>query len=153
MLESAWDLPAVRHVRHALLRRRFARCLESEAAEEFLELLLRFLAVAILVDPALRRHVEGFDGRFAFRSQDGDLTAGATFGDGHMWVSDEPPKDPHVTVIFKDGRSLMRSLLSAQPDLLGALLRQEVTFEGNLNYVYRLAFLARRLQLSIVKLV
>jgi len=69
------------------------------------------------------------------------------------FVAEASRFESHVTVIFKDGRSLMRSLLSAQPDLLGALLRQEVTFEGNLNYVYRLAFLARRLQLSIVKLV
>ncbi|HET9596931.1 MAG TPA: hypothetical protein VFP65_15185 [Anaeromyxobacteraceae bacterium] len=151
MLESAWNLPLVRDVHHALLERRFAKCLEDEAGEEFLELLLRLLSTAIVVDPDLRRRAAGFEARFAFRSGDGRVTVGAVLHDGFMRVGEHLPAAPNVTVVFKDGRALMRSLLSAEPDLLGALLRQEVSFEGNLNYVYRLAHLARRLQLRFVK--
>ncbi len=150
MLDQVQSLPLVRDLRASLLRRRFERCLQDGVAEEFLELLLGVLAAALLVDPALRRHAQGPEARYGFRSADGRISAGATLAHGLLRVSERPPAAPHVTVVFRDGRALMRSLLSAEPDLLGALLRQDVSFEGNLNYVYRLAFVARRLQRSIL---
>lgn len=151
MRDRALALPGLRSARHAWLERRFRRCLEDGLAEEFLQLLLGFMAAALVVDPGFRRHVQGFEARYAFRSADGRIALGATLSRGFMWVSEAPPRDPHATVIFRDGRALMRSLLSPEPDLLGALLRQDVTFEGNLNFVYRLAYLARRLQRAVTK--
>ncbi len=146
MLERALNLPPISTVRAAMARRRLGRCLEEEAAGEFLQLLLGAMATAILVNPKLRAHVEGFEARFAFRNSEGTVTHGARFSHGLLWVTDRPPDDPDATIIYRDGRALMRSLLAAEPDLLGALLRQDVSFEGNLNCVYRLAFLARRVQ-------
>jgi hypothetical protein len=150
MIERAWHLPAIREARAAWARWRFTICLREDLAEKFLELLLGFMAAALVVDPDLRRHAQ-YTGRYAFRSKDGSISLGASMDGGLLRVSERPPPSPHATVIFRDGRALMSSLLSAQPDLLGALLRQDVSFEGNLNYVYRLAYLARRLQLSLTK--
>ncbi len=151
MLERVWNLPGLDHVRHATLRRRFARCLEDGAAAEFLHLLLALMSTALVLNPEFRRHAQSFEARFVFRNRDGTVTHGATFSHGLLWVTDRAPPDPDATIIFRDGNALMRSLLSAEPDLLGALLRQDVSFEGNLNYVYRLAYLARWLQRSVTK--
>ncbi len=151
MLDATGNLPVVRDLRAWWLGRRFSRCLEDGVAEEFLELLLGFMSIMLVVDADFRRHAQGPEARYALRSADGAISIGATLRDGFLSVAEGPPRAPHATVIFRDGRSLMRSLLSAEPDLLGALLRQEVSFEGNLNYVYRLAFLARRLQRSVMK--
>lgn len=49
-------------------------------------------------------------------------------------------------MIFKDGKALMDFLLAENPDILGAMLHQEVTPEGNLNYLYTFAYMARHLQ-------
>jgi len=150
MIERAWHLPAIRDARAAWARWRFTRCLREEVAEEFLKLLFGFMAAALVVDPDLRRHAQ-YRGRYVFRSRDGTISLGVFMDGGLLRVSERPPPSPHATVIFRDGRALMRSLMSAEPDLLGALLRQDVSLEGNLNYVYRLAYLARRLQLSLTK--
>lgn len=42
----------------------------------------------------------------------------------------------------------MDFLLTPRPDIIGAVLRQDVCVDGNLNYLYKFAFMARRLQLK-----
>jgi len=70
----------------------------------------------------------------------------ATFKDDQLHVHEDEVPDPQVTVIFKDGKALMDFLLAENPDILGAMLHQEVTPEGNLNYLYTFAYMARHLQ-------
>ena len=41
----------------------------------------------------------------------------------------------------------MNYLLSPKPDILGSVLRQDVMVSGNLNYLYKFAYMAKRLQL------
>ena len=55
--------------------------------------------------------------------------------------------DPDITILFKDGKALMGYLLSPKPDILGSILHQEVSLAGNLNYLYKFAFMSKRLQL------
>lgn len=126
---------------------KFGDCIESELAEEFLQLLLGLMKIILLVDGDFRRNIDGFDGRYQFRSQDGQLTVAAVFENGAMEVSEAEIDRPHLTMNFKDGKALMGLLLTPKPDILGSLLRQEVTLKGNLNYMYKLAFMAKRLQL------
>jgi hypothetical protein len=121
--------------------------MESEVAEDFLGLLLDAMKLVFFFDPDYRKNIEGFRGRYLFRSQDREVTVAATFDGKEMEVSEEEIADPNVTVIFKDGKALMHFLLSGNPDILGSMLRQEVTPEGNLNYLYKFAYMARRLQL------
>jgi hypothetical protein len=71
----------------------------------------------------------------------------AVFRDNKMKVSEKPIDNTNIIVNFKDGKALMNYILSPKPDILGSILRQDVTFDGNLNYLYKFAYMAKRLQL------
>ncbi len=126
---------------------RFGACLTSEFAEDFLELLLGLMSVVFLLDSDFRKNIDGFTGRYQFRSRDGCIAVAALFADGTLEVREEEISDPHITILFKDGKALMGYLLTPKPDILGSMLRQEVSLDGNLNYLYKFAFMAKRLQL------
>ena len=121
--------------------------LQSDLAEDILQLLLGLMAVVFQVDHEFRKNIEGFDGRYQFKSKDGRITVAALFQDNRLEVREEEIPNPDITVLFKDGRALMGYLLSPKPDILGSILHQEVTLEGNLNYLYKFAFMSKRLQL------
>ncbi len=120
---------------------------ESKLADGFLEMLLDTMCLAFLFDPRFRRNIEGFRGRYLFKSKDGAIAAGAIFSQGHLTVSRAAISDPNVAVTFRDEKALMNFLLAPKPDILGAVLRQDVVLEGNLNYLYKFAYMAKRLQL------
>lgn len=139
------DVAVAPLVRLAL--RNLVDCLESGIAESFLEILLEAMKLVFVFDHEYRKNIENFDGRYLFRSEDRCITVAATFANSRLHLAETELADPHVTVIFKDGTAIMHFLLADNPDLLGSMLRQEVTPEGNLNYLYKFAYLARRLQL------
>ena len=130
-----------------LALKRLEKCLSLEMAEEFLKILLEVMRLAFFFDHDYRKNIEGFSGSYLFRSSDHAIAVSATFSGGEMDISEEEVLNPNVTVIFKDGKALMNFLLSGNPDILGSMLRQEVSPEGNLNYLYKFAYMARRLQL------
>jgi len=125
----------------------FSDCLSSELAEDFLQLLLGLMSVVFMFDRGFRKNIAGFNGRYQFRSKDGSITVAALFGDNRLEVREEEIPNPDITVLFKDGKALMGYLLTPKPDILGSMLRQEVSLDGNLNYLYKFAFMAKRLQL------
>ena len=125
----------------------FSDCLSSELAEDFLQLLLGLMSVVFLFDPDFRKNIAGFNGRYQFKSKDGCITVAALFGNNRLEVREEDILYPDITVLFKDGKALMGYLLTPKPDILGSMLRQEVSLDGNLNYLYKFAFMAKRLQL------
>jgi hypothetical protein len=126
---------------------KFSDCLTSEFAEDFLQILLGLMTVIFIFDHDFRKNIEGFEGRYQFRSKDGCITVAALFGDNSLKVREEEIPDPDITVLFKDGKALMGYLLTPRPDILGSMLRQEVSLDGNLNYLYKFAFMAKRLQM------
>ncbi len=127
--------------------KKFTDSLASEFAEDFLLLLLNLMSAVFLFDPNFRRNIEHFQGRYQFKSKDGLITVAALFGNNRLKVREEEIPDPDITVYFKDGKALMAYLLTPKPDILGSILRQEVSLDGNLNYLYKFAFMAKRLQL------
>ncbi len=144
---------AVRRALSGLLywwaRRRLLRCIEAELIDEFLELLLKVIGFALRYDPEYRRNVEGFRGSYVFRSEDDRIVVSAVFADGRLEVHENAVPNPNITVIFKDGGALCRFLLSKNPDVFAFVLRNELNYEGNLNYVLRFGYLARRLKLEL----
>ncbi len=138
-----------RNILTGMAMKKFAECLKSEFAEEFLESLLGFMKLLFLVDHDFKRNIRDFNARYLFKSRDGSITVAAIFRDNEMDVQEEEIADPNITVIFKDSKALMNYLLSPKPDVLGSMLRQEVTLDGNLNYLYKFAFMAKRLQLMV----
>jgi hypothetical protein len=125
----------------------FTNCLSSEFAEDFLQLLLGLMSVVFMLDHDFRKNIAGFNGRYQFKSKDGTITVAALFKGNRLEVREEEIADPDITVLFKDGKALMGYLLTPKPDILGSMLRQEVSLDGNLNYLYKFAFMAKRLQL------
>jgi len=127
---------------------KWLQSMESEGAEEFLELLLKLMSFVFLIDlKGFRKNIEGFKGRYLFRSADDAITVSALFDNDKMEVSESVIKDTDIIITFRNGRALMDYLLSPKPDILGSMLRQDVTLNGNLNYLYKFAFMAKRLQL------
>jgi hypothetical protein len=125
----------------------FMECITSEIAEDFLQLLLGLMSVVFMFDHDFRKNIERFNGRYQFKSKDGSITVAALFGDNRLDVREEEIANPDITVLFKNGNALMGYLLTPKPDILGSMLRQEVSLDGNLNYLYKFAFMAKRLQL------
>ena len=128
---------------------KFLKSLEDEAAETFLEMLLLFMRLKFMFDPSYRRNIENFKGRYQFRSRDGGITVLVEFDNEKMDIKETLSEDVDVTVIFKDGRSLMNFLLSQNRDVLRGLLNNEINVNGNLNYIYKFAFMANHLQLEL----
>lgn len=125
----------------------FSKCLLSDFAEDFLQILLNLMSIIFLVDHDFRKNIEGFDGRYQFKSKDGSINVSALFADNRLEVREEDISAPDITIYFKDGKALMSFLLTPKPDILGSILHQEVSLDGNLNYLYKFAFMAKRLQL------
>ena len=146
-----WDkLSNFIFIRTQRARRAAARLLEaikSEGAEEFLEILLKAMKLIFFIDKDYRRNIENFNGRYLFCSKDRSITVAAVFKNGKLKVSEREINDTHMTITFKNAKALMGFLLSPKPDILGAMLRQDVAVDGNLNYLYKFAFMAKRLQL------
>ncbi|MFZ5766263.1 MAG: hypothetical protein ACOY4H_11815 [Thermodesulfobacteriota bacterium] len=128
---------------------RFRQCIASETAEEFLQILLNLMSVVFLVNPQYRANIKGFVGRYQFCSADGQVTMAAIFKDGKMEVKEKMIANPHVTVTFRNGRALLDFLLAPRQDILGSMLRNDVSTSGNLNYLYKFGYMAKKLQLLL----
>lgn len=126
----------------------YLEAIKSEGAEEFLQLLLKAMKLVFFIDKDFRRNIENFNGRYLFCSKDRSITVAAVFENGRLKVSEEEIDNTNMTVTFKNAKALMGFLLSPKPDILGSMLRQDVAVDGNLNYLYKFAFMAKRLQLK-----
>ncbi len=130
-------------------KKKFLNCLESELAEEFLQLLLNLMSLVFFLHKDFRRNIKDFNGRYLFRSKDNKITVAAIFKNNRMTVLEKAIDNTNVTVIFKDQRALMKFILSPKPDILGSILKQDVTLDGNLNYLSKFAYMAKHLQLMV----
>ncbi len=130
------------------LLKKFQESLESGTAEGALIILLDLMAATLLLDHKFRQNIKGFEGRYVFNSRDGSVGATAVFRHNRLevWPLAITTPKANMTVSFASGKALMRFLLAGNPDIIGSMLRQEVSVEGNLNYLYKFAYMARHLQ-------
>ena len=120
----------------------------SGVAEGFLRLLLKLMDIVFMLNIwNFRDNIESFSGRYVFHSKDNSIVASSSFENGNMKVYDRIINKPDITITFRDDKALMNYLLSPKPDILGSILRQDITVSGNLNYLYKFAYMAKRLQL------
>ena len=122
---------------------------ESEVTEEFLELLLNAMRIFYIFNEDFRNNIEGFKGRYLFKSRDGKITVAAIFKNGRMNVKEKEIGDTDITVSFRSAKALREFIFSPKPDILGSILRQDVVVDGNFNYMYKFAFMAKHLQLIV----
>lgn len=151
MLESISNLFFFRNFRARRFRNKLVNCFQSEFAEEFLQLLLNLMSLMFYLDRDFRRNIKGFNARYLFKSRDSGITVAAVFRNGKMKVLEKEINGTNVTVIFKDHKALKNFLLSPKPDILQAILNQDVTYTGNLNYLSKFAYMAKHLQLMTTR--
>ena len=147
MLNAILNFFMLRSLRIRSVRKRFLNSIASEVTEEFLELLLRFMGLVLLVNRDFRKNIEGFNGRYLFRSADGGIAVAAIFRNGRLKVQEKEIDDTDITVTFRNAGALVNYLLSPKPNIIGSLLKQDVVLDGNLNYLYKFAYMANHLRL------
>ncbi len=131
------------------VQRRYRKCIESEVAEEFLQLLLKLMGLAYRLDGDFRRNIEGYKATIQFRSVDDSVTMVARFSGDKLKTVETLVDNADSTLVFKDGRALLNYLLSADRDILKMLLKNEVILTGNLNNVLKFGYMATHLQLAL----
>lgn len=119
--------------------------LEGELTDSFVELLLYGMDVAFLLFASYRRNLRNFRGTYVLRTADQRVAASALFDNGKMTVRTDAVADANVTITFKDPHALRRFLLCKDHDILVSILANDIEVEGNLNYVYKLGYMARDL--------
>lgn len=122
--------------------------IETNLMDDFLELLLNMIRLALLIDPKFRRNIEDFSARYTFRSQDHKIAASAVFDKNKLKVSNKQLDNTNVTVIFKDGKALWEFLMSKNPDVFAFILENKLNYKGNLNYILKFGYMARHLALK-----
>ncbi|MDR0294271.1 MAG: SCP2 sterol-binding domain-containing protein [Oscillospiraceae bacterium] len=124
-------------------------CVEEGVTDAFLTILLNLMSLALLIDPKYRRNIRDFEAQYIFKDKTGRVYVTAVFKNNKMRVRQKKADNPNLTLIFKDGASLFKLLLSGSPDILSALLNQEVDFTGNINYLNKFAYMAMHLWLTV----
>lgn len=152
MPQTLWNLLLLRAFRARKAIEKIDRCLEAEFTEETLELLLNGMRLVFAISDRYRKNIEGFVGRYVFRSRDGSFVVSGAFDKGKMSVREGELADPNIRVYFKDSQALLNFIFSPKPDVLSAILNQDVTLDGNLNYLYKFAYMANHLRLRGVEL-
>ena len=149
MLENFLNFVLLRNLRAKRVQEQFLNCVESEFAEEFLELLLKLMSLVLFLNQDFRKNIKNFRGRYLFRSKDNRITVAAIFRDNKLRVYEKGIDNTNMTVTFRNPKALMNYLLSPKPDILGSILRQDVVIDGNLNYLFKFAYMAKHLQLMV----
>ena len=137
---ESWLLKKVRHEAQALKAE-----LEGTLTDKGVELLFYAMDAAFLLLASYRRNLRGFTGSYVLRTADKKVAASALFANQKMSVRRDAIPSPTVTITFKTAQALRRFLSSKEPDILDALLANDVEVEGNVNYVYKFCFMARDL--------
>ncbi len=127
-----------------MLVERIAAAVSPESLGELLEALLQGLGFLMSVHPALKDEVRALKAGYRLTTRDRRMSVTARFSAGTLNASRADARPANVTLIFKNTAALIRIAAAPKPDLLGSMLRQEVAFDGNLNYLLKLAYFLRR---------
>lgn len=135
-----------------LLRELILKEMTTEKMDLLLELMLDGMNIVFVLNPDFRRNINTFKARYTFHIGSNGKGASVEFSPiplfryGRMIVKRRPADDANVSVTFEDGRSMAEFLFSGTPDIFGALLDNKLSFRGNLNYLFKFAYMAKHLQ-------
>lgn len=130
-----------------LFSRRAVERIRIEATDDILDALLYAMEVSFYLDRSYRDdNLKDFSGVYVFTAADRLIGGTARFANGHMYASPEAEKEYTVRVRFKNAEALRRFLFASSPDVLNALLDDEVELDGNLNYIYKFGFMVTDLE-------
>jgi len=120
--------------------------LSGVATEKFVELLLNAMKNGFDRSSSYHRNIENFNGSYVFRTADDRVCLAAIFDQDGMEVRESAPDEWDARVTFLNVPAFQRFLFSRDQDILNSLLANEVQVDGNLNYIYKLGYMARELQ-------
>ena len=126
---------------------RLASTLSPESMGEILETALKGMGLLFGFHSGLKEEVQTLRAVYLFATTDRRMTVTAEFSNGLLKVGRAATGPISVALIFHDIPAMMRLFAAPQPNLLHAILSQQISFEGNLNYLLKLAYLLRRVSL------
>lgn len=131
------------------MEKKLLNCIGGHTIENVLDILLTLMGLVLRLDSHYRKNIEGFNAVYVFTDKTGDFYSAAVFRDNKLTVTGKKVENPTFTLIFKDNRALIKLLFSGAPDILNAMLNQEVDFDGNINYMSKFAYMALHLMLGL----
>ncbi len=123
----------------------------SDKMDSLLELLLDAMKLVFVFNGEFRKNINTFSARYTFRIGINGTGATIIFKPikairyGRMIVENEPLDNADVSVNFESGKAMAEFLFSPNPDIFGALLDNKLSFSGNLNYLFKFAYMAKHL--------
>ena len=130
-----------------LFTRRAVERIRVDATDDILDILLYAMEVCFYLDRSYRDdNLTDFSGVYVFTAAERPIGGTARFANGRMHASPEAEKEFTVRVRFKNAEALRRFLFAGSPDVLDALLDDEVELDGNLNYIYKFGFMVTDLE-------
>jgi hypothetical protein len=130
----------------AWLSRTYRSHLREEAADSLLEYALRALTVIIEKNPRLRTNATDIDAVYHFSVERARRDISLHLDRRGARVRRGVPDNPDVSIGFRDSVSVLSFLLAPKPDILRSLLNQDITVDGNVNYLLKFAYLANKLK-------
>lgn len=119
---------------------------ETEVMDDLLELLLKAIKLFLRLDSDYHKNIVGFNARYTIRTERGGIAASAIFKNGKMKVKGKEISNTNVEVYFKDGKTMWDFLMAPNPDIFAFVLDNKLRYEGNLNYLMKFAYMAKRLK-------
>jgi hypothetical protein len=142
LLSDAWANKLARW-----FSRRAVERIRERATDDLLETLLWAMDLCFILDRGYRQaNLDGFSGRYVFMASTGTVGATAWFERGRMYRSERAQEHFTVRIRFKDAAALRRFLFVDSPDVLDALLANDIEIDGNLNYIYKFGFMVKDLE-------
>jgi uncharacterized protein (DUF362 family) len=132
-----------------LAKSQWVELAKSKYGDMLLTRLLQLMNLAFTSDASLRKNLANFDGRYLFKIEEEDYTLAAHFSEKGIVVDRSELEQTDVRISFRNAKVLGDFLLSPNPDILDAVLKQDVAIDGNLNYLLKFAFMAKKLQLLV----
>jgi len=125
------------------------RHVESGITGDGLFLILRVMSMVFSLNRNFNKNIRNFDGRYIFNSSDGSFAVSIVLGNSKMSVYKKKIENPDVTITFKNAKALKNLALSPKPDIFQSVINQDISVNGNLNYLYRFASMLNELQLIV----
>jgi hypothetical protein len=122
----------------------------SNNAPSVLQSIFEFVCLAYSSNFELRRHIRNINARYRFGFGDDDRQISLEIKNSGMRVFPGSIDLPDVSLKFRDSQALRKLLLSAKPDILDVILKQDVVADGNLIYLLKLLYLLNHLQFKLL---
>jgi hypothetical protein len=118
-----------------------------------LSALLKGLGLRARFDPRFRNNIfqdighgrEPWEAKVAFRTRDNSVVHHVIFQGGKIRSGRGPITNPDATFVLKDVAALRKMLIANPAESMDMLLRNELTFDGNMGTIVRVSYLLERL--------